>query len=451
MCLLEQQASEWFAFDRSAHNNPSSTDQKPIYTLGGRCQNDVKDSLTVAKYATAREEVALITREKARAEQNNQITPVLDYRNEGGDYRASNPFSVIPTQDPNAALEFCRALATQLTVVHPPTLSTSPQNSSTSGSAIAVRDGISRPTLSVVIPVFNEQENLPVLYARIIAEVEKVEPDFEILFVDDCSRDNSLDYLRELSNHDPRVGVISLARNFGHQIAISAGLDQARGNAVVVMDADLQDPPEVIGEFILKWREGHDVVYAIRERRKESWFMRMAYAGFYRLLQRVANIEIPLDSGDFCLMDRRVVDLLVNMPERNRFVRGIRSWVGLDQIGLPYERQARYSGRTKYSYYRLVTLALDGLVSFSYLPLRVISIVGILVSVISVILALGYTVQKLTVGLNPPGFATTVVAIFFLAGIQLITIGLIGEYVGRIFEEVKRRPLYVIRQVIRKT
>lgn len=179
--------------------------------------------------------------------------------------------------------------------------------------------------------------------------------------------------------------------------------------------------------------------------------MRTCYAAFYRLLQRVANIEIPLDSGDFCIMDRRVVDLLVNMPERNRFVRGIRSWVGLKQVGLKYERAARFGGETKYGYSRLVALALDGLVSFSYVPLRVISMIGIGVSVISILLAIIYAIQKIFWGLSPPGFPTTIVAIFFLAGIQLITIGVIGEYVGRIFEEVKRRPVYVVRQVIRKT
>jgi polyisoprenyl-phosphate glycosyltransferase len=230
-------------------------------------------------------------------------------------------------------------------------------------------------------------------------------------------------------------------------VAISAGLDYAQGDGVIIMDADLQDPPEVLPQFIAKWREGHEVVYAIRAQRKEGWFKRSLYALFYRLLQRIASIEIPLDSGDFCLMDRRVVDILNGMPERNRFVRGIRSWVGLDQIGLEYERQARYAGRVKYSYRRLVYLALDGLISFSFVPLRMITIVGFSISAISILMAIGYTIQKITIGLNPPGFATTIVAIFFLAGIQLITLGVIGEYVGRIFEEVKQRPLYIVRRV----
>ncbi len=315
----------------------------------------------------------------------------------------------------------------------------------------AMQAGLNRPILSLVIPVFNEQENLDELYARLTKAMQRAEPDYELIFVDDGSRDRSLEILTRLAQSDARVSVIAFARNFGHQAAISAGLDQARGNAVIVMDADLQDPPEVLGQFIDKWREGHDVVYAIREQRKESWFKRTSYAAFYRLMQRIANIEIPLDAGDFCIMDRRVVDLLVNMPERNRFVRGIRSWVGLDQVGLRYERGARYAGETKYSYSKLVALALDGLVSFSYVPLRIISTVGIGVSILSILLAIIYTIQKVFWGLSPPGFPTTIVAIFFLAGIQLITIGVIGEYVGRIFEEVKRRPLYVVRQVIRKT
>ena len=217
---------------------------------------------------------------------------------------------------------------------------------------------------------------------------------------------------------------------------------------MIVMDADLQDPPEVLPEFIAKWKQGYAVVYAVRQKRKEGWFKRTAYAAFYRLLQRITHIEIPLDAGDFCIMDRKVVEVLNSMPERNRFVRGIRSWIGLEQVGLTYEREARYAGETKYNYSRLFYLALDGLVSFSYLPLRVISVIGFIISVVTILLAIFYTFQKLTMGLSPPGFATTVVAIFFLAGIQLITLGVIGEYVGRIFEEVKRRPLYIVKRII---
>jgi polyisoprenyl-phosphate glycosyltransferase len=337
----------------------------------------------------------------------------------------------IPTSDPAAALRFCQALAHAL-----------------NGSNIVEPEPeLVQPEISVVIPIFNEQENLTELYQRLLSVLEPNGICFEIVFIDDGSCDRSVELLHQICATDGRVVVVELARNFGHQVAISAGIDLARGRAVILMDADLQDPPEVLPQFIAKWREGHDVVYAVRERRKENWLMRLAYTGFYRLLRRVANIQIPLDAGDFCIMDRRVVDILSGMPERNRFVRGIRSWIGLDQVGLPYERQARYAGQAKYTFSRLVFLALDGLVSFSYIPLRAITIMGFIVSLISILLAAGYTVQKLTIGLDPPGFATTVVAIFFLAGVQLITMGVIGEYVGRIFEEVKRRPLYIIRRV----
>ena len=270
---------------------------------------------------------------------------------------------------------------------------------------------------------------------------------FEIVFVDDGSSDESVRKLNELGAADKRVVVIELARNFGHQVAITAGLDFARGRAIAVMDADLQDPPEVLPKFIAKWREGHDVVYAIREHRKEGWLKRTSYKVFYRLLRRVSNIEIPLDAGDFCVMDRRVVDLLKNMPERNRFVRGIRSWVGFSQVGLPFERHARHAGTSKYTFGRLMLLALDGLISFSYVPLRVITPLGLSVSFLSLFLAVFFFVKKLLYGLSPPGYASVIVSIFFLAGIQLITLGVIGEYVGRIFEEAKRRPMYVLRRV----
>lgn len=350
----------------------------------------------------------------------------------------------IPTDDPDAALQFCRRLAGLIDA----TTELAPLAGPHDAADLRTTEQ-PRPELSVVMPVYNEEDNLSSLCARLSAVLEQTGMSYEIIFVDDGSRDQSLSILRTCAASDPHILVVELARNFGHQVAISAGLDHARGDGVVVMDSDLQDPPEVLPQFIAKWREGHDVVYAIRAQRKESWLKRGAYALFYRLLQRVANIEIPLDAGDFCIMDRRVVDLLTGMPERNRFVRGIRSWVGLDQVGLAYERHARQAGRPKFTYTRLVYLALDGLVSFSYLPLRVITMLGFIVSLLSIILAVFYLIQKLTVGLYPPGFATLTVAIFFLAGMQLITIGVIGEYVGRIFEEVKRRPLYVTRSVIR--
>jgi dolichol-phosphate mannosyltransferase len=336
----------------------------------------------------------------------------------------------IPTDDPAEALRFCRGLAALV------------------GQRDAEEPAAPRPEISVVVPVYNEQENLPELYRRLVSVLDGVAAPYELIFVDDGSRDNTRQMLHAYAAADRRVVVVELARNFGHQVAISAGLDHALGDGVIVMDADLQDPPEVLPQFIERWREGHDVVYAVRAQRKENWLMRTAYRIFYRMLKRIAAIQIPLDAGDFCIMDRRVVELLTAMPERNRFVRGIRSWVGLDQVGLPYERHGRYAGQPKYTISRLIFLALDGLVSFSFVPLRIITVAGFIVSGVSILLAIAYTIQRLTIGLSPPGFASLIVAVFFLSGIQLITIGVIGEYVGRIFEEVKRRPLYVVRRIV---
>jgi dolichol-phosphate mannosyltransferase len=353
----------------------------------------------------------------------------------------------IPTDNADEALEFCRSLVRQIDS-HGTRSGEFPTDAADNNTHPMMASA-TEPEISIVIPVFNEEENLPVLCARLLAALDAANLDFEIVFVDDGSRDQSRQKLTELEATDKRIIVIELARNFGHQVAITAGLDFARGKAVVVMDGDLQDPPEVLPQFIAKWRQGYEVVYAIRERRKESWLMRCCYATFYRLLRRVANIDIPLDAGDFCIMDRRVVDLLKAMPERNRFIRGIRSWVGFRQVGLPFERQARHAGASKYTVGRLTLLALDGLISFSYIPLRVITMLGLSVSLLSLIMAVFFFVKKLIYGLSPPGFAAIITSIFFLAGIQLITLGVIGEYVGRIFEEAKRRPIYTLRRVSR--
>jgi dolichol-phosphate mannosyltransferase len=339
--------------------------------------------------------------------------------------------AAIPLDDADAALRFCHSLAEFL------------QQNDLTPSAGPI------PDISIVVPAFNEAENLPELYRRLTKTLDAAGSSYELVFVDDGSRDATPVLLEEMARGDPRVVVLELARNFGHQTAISAGLEHARGRGVIVMDADLQDPPEVLPQFIAQWQAGHDVVFAVREQRKENPIKRSSYAAFYRLLYRVADIEIPIDAGDFCIMDRRVVDVLLAMPERTRFVRGLRSWVGLDQVGLAYERMERHAGQPKYSFQRLIYLALDGLVSFSYLPLRLISLLGIVVSTFSLILAVFYAVKKLLVGLNPPGFATLIVSILFFAGLQLVTLGVIGEYIGRIYEEVKRRPLYVLRRVIR--
>ena len=353
----------------------------------------------------------------------------------------------IPTDDAEAALQFCRALAGQ--IAKTVSLPDSGEPSFIGSRPTSEAQDETEPEVSIVIPVYNEVENLAVLYDRLVNALEEAAISFEVVFVDDGSTDESVKCLNDLSVSDKRVVVVELARNFGHQVAITAGLDFACGRGIVVMDADLQDPPEVLPQFIDKWREGHDVVYAIRERRKESWILRLSYAMFYRVLHHIAHIDIPLDAGDFCIMDRRVVELLKQMPERNRFVRGIRSWVGFNQVGLPFERHERHAGQSKYTVGRLMLLALDGLISFSYVPLRVITALGLSVSVVSLLLAIFFFVKKLLYGLSPPGYASIIVSIFFLAGIQLITLGVIGEYVGRIFEEAKRRPMYVLRRVSR--
>lgn len=297
---------------------------------------------------------------------------------------------------------------------------------------------------SVVLPVFNESETLPELHRRLSVVMEALAEPYEIIFVDDGSRDASGELLHALQASDPHVRVLRLSRNFGHQSAISAGIDHARGDAVIVMDADLQDPPEALPDLLAPWRQGHDVVYAVRRDRKENVLKRSAYGLFYRLLHQAANVEIPLDAGDFCVLDRRVADVLRQMPERNRFIRGIRSWVGFRQIGVPYNRAARYAGQPKYSLFKLLRLAFDGFFSFSYVPLRLASLFGLFVSFLGFLLSVWTVYKRFTLPEFPSGFATIVVGMMFLGGIQLIALGVIGEYVGRIFDEVKQRPLYII-------
>ncbi len=300
------------------------------------------------------------------------------------------------------------------------------------------------PRLSVVLPVFNESDNLPELIRRLKAVLETLGETYEVIYVDDGSQDGSPGILRSMQTHDPCMRVVCLSRNFGHQAAISAGIDHARGDVIVVMDADLQDPPEEIPNLLAHWHQGYQVVYAVRHQRKEGLLKRSAYGFFYRSLHQVASVEIPLDAGDFCAIDRQVADVLRSMPERNRFIRGIRSWIGFRQIGVPYNRAARYAGKPKYSLFKLTRLALDGFFSFSYLPLRLASLLGLLVSIAGFVLAVWTIYKRLVLPEFPSGFATIVVGMMFLGGIQLLALGMIGEYVGRIFDEVKQRPLYVV-------
>jgi polyisoprenyl-phosphate glycosyltransferase len=309
--------------------------------------------------------------------------------------------------------------------------------------------------ISLVIPIYNESECLPVLYQRLVAAASTWNEDWECILVDDGSRDGSLDSMRDMAAKDGRFKVLSFSRNFGHQSAVTAGLCYASGDLVAVMDADLQDPPEELRAFFQKCREGYDVVYAIRTDRKEGFLKRLSYWLYYRFLKSFASVDIPLDSGDFCVMSRLVVDTMNALPERNRFVRGLRTWVGYRQTGLAYRRSARQSGEPKYTSSKLMNLALDGLVNFSFKPLRVLAITGVLIGVFSFFAAflvfLMYVTDTTIAGYNPhnsQGWTSLILAIFFLSGAQLVGMGILGEYIGRLFEETKARPMYLIREQI---
>lgn len=307
---------------------------------------------------------------------------------------------------------------------------------------------MSEITYSIVLPVFNEELIIDKLYERLSSVLNTFDGDYEVIFVNDGSHDRSLEMLKAINAKDQRFKVVSFSRNFGHQTAISAGLRYTSGKAVIIMDADLQDPPEVLPQFLQKWREGYHVVYAIRKKRKENVFKRAAYHVFYRLLHKISDVDIPLDTGDFCVMDRAIVDLLNSMPERNRFVRGIRSWAGFRQMGMSYERDRRFAGEPKYTMTKLFKLAFDGLISFSKVPLRLASVLGFIVSGFSFIYAFGTFLQHVFTTTTVPGYTTTIIMITFIGGIQLITIGIIGEYLGRIYDEVKQRPLFIVSEFV---
>jgi glycosyltransferase involved in cell wall biosynthesis len=302
------------------------------------------------------------------------------------------------------------------------------------------------PIISVILPVYNERETLPELTARLTATLEEcVGGSFEVLFVDDGSRDGSDLLIDGFHNRDPRFKAIHFSRNFGHQAALQAGLDAALGEIVAMMDADLQDPPELLTQFIELWRHGNDVVYAIRKKRKEALWKRAAYVVFYRTMKAVSEIDVPLDAGDFCLMDRRVVDTLVSIRERNRFLRGLRSWVGFKQAGLEYERGARHAGEPKYTLRRLVGLAVSGYIGFSAAPLRMATWLGLVAALGGFLVALWAIYTKLAGVYSPRGWASTIAVIMFIGGIQLLMLGVIGEYLSRMYDEVRQRPLYIVR------
>lgn len=302
---------------------------------------------------------------------------------------------------------------------------------------------------SVVVPVFNEEAVIAEFNRRLGDVLAKTGMRYEILYVNDGSTDRSMELLREFGSRNQAIRVISFSRNFGHQIAITAGLDMARGDAVVVIDADLQDPPEAILDLLAKWREGYQVVYAVRESREgEGLLKRWTARMFYRLLRRLTQVDIPLDVGDFRLLDRKVVEVLRKIRERHRFVRGLVSWVGYRQAGIPFRRQARYAGETKYPLRRMLKFAVDGMTSFSNVPLQIASYLGAVISVLSFLYICVVIVWKLFFSGYITGIASTLVMVLFLGGIQLLFLGVIGEYLGRIYDEVKGRPLYVIGELV---
>jgi polyisoprenyl-phosphate glycosyltransferase len=300
---------------------------------------------------------------------------------------------------------------------------------------------------SIIAPIYNEFENIPMLWERISQVMDSTGDAWELILVDDGSSDGSTDQIRELAASDARVRPVIFARNFGHQIAVTAGLDYARGQAIVVIDADLQDPPEVILELAEKWKEGYEVVYAVRsEREGESWFKLFTASMFYRLIYRITDVKIPLDTGDFRLIDRKVVDVMNSMRERHRFLRGMSSWIGFKQVGVEYKRAARVAGVTKYPFKKMLRLALNAITGFSYFPLQVATYFGFTAAGMAILAIPVVTIMRLVDSQFFEGQTTTLVSVLFLGGVQLISLGILGEYIGRIYDEVKGRPLYVVSE-----
>ncbi|OHB72696.1 MAG: bactoprenol glucosyl transferase [Planctomycetes bacterium RBG_16_43_13] len=305
---------------------------------------------------------------------------------------------------------------------------------------------LQQTTYSMVVPMYNERENIRPFYNRVSKVLEDMGESYEIICVNDGSRDDTLDILLKLHSEDPRVKVIDLSRNFGKEIALTAGIDRATGDAVIPIDADLQDPPELIPQLVTKWKEGYDVVYATRlSREGESIIKRMSANLFYRFINRLTKIEVPKDTGDFRLMSRQVVEALKELREHHRFMKGLFSWVGFRQIGIPYHREARFAGRTKWNYWKLWNFSLEGITAFSYIPLQLASCFGMLVALFGFLFGLYLITDTLILGNPVKGYPSLMVVILFLGGVQLITLGIIGEYVGRTYNESKRRPLYYIR------
>lgn len=300
--------------------------------------------------------------------------------------------------------------------------------------------------LSILIPCYNEEENLDYLFERLISVLDRLNLKYEIICINDGSTDNTFKCLVAHHHRNPTIKVVNLSRNFGKEVALSAGIDYATGAAVIPIDADLQDPPEFIEQLLIKWREGYEVVNAVRRSRQgESWLKRWTAGAFYRVISGMSPITIPHDTGDFRLLDRRVVEALKRLPERRRFMKGLFAWVGFKQTSIEYDREPRHQGETKWNYWKLWNFALEGITSFSFLPLRVWSYLGLLIALISFIYASFLLLRTLIYGIDVPGYASIMVAVLFLGGVQMVSLGFIGEYLGRVYDEVKQRPLYLVR------
>jgi len=306
----------------------------------------------------------------------------------------------------------------------------------------------SRKRIAIVIPAYNEEDNVEIAYKRLKEVLDSTNYDYELIFVDDGSKDNTLSKLLELYEKDKKVKVISLSRNFGKEIALSAGLDYVDADAVIPFDVDLQDPPEVIPKLIAKFEEGYDVVNAVRIKREgETFLKRFTSKAFYKIINILSDIEIPQDVGDFRLISKAALNAVKQIRERKRFMKGIFAWVGFKTTSVYYERAPRHAGKTKWNYFKLINLAIEGITSFSIAPLRLASLLGLFVSFVAFLYAMWIIIQKLVYGNPVKGYPSIMVAILFLGGVQLITIGIIGEYVGRIYEEVKQRPLYIVKKI----
>ena len=304
-----------------------------------------------------------------------------------------------------------------------------------------------KPVFSVVAPVFNEIGSVEEFYKTVDSVMQPLKQPWELVFVDDGSTDGSTGKIRELAAKDAYIKPVIFARNFGHQIAVTAGLDYSRGDAVIIIDADLQDPPAVMLDLIAKWKEGYEVVYAVRRKREgESWFKIVTASLFYRLIFRITDVKIPLDTGDFRLIDRKVVDVMGQMRERHRFLRGMAAWVGFRQVGVEYDRKERFAGKTKYPFSKMLKLAFNAITSFSYFPLQVATYLGFICAGFSILAIPVVAYLRLSNQAALLGQATTLIAVLLLGGVQLITLGILGEYIGRIYDEAKGRPLYVVSE-----